>query len=452
MIHLRKDKDMARKDNGTLKLNILVVGGGGREHAIVRSLDRFKEAERLYVAPGNGGTLLEPRTENVELDVSDHQAVLGFCRDHAIGLVVIGPEAPLVDGLADSLRAAGVAVFGPGAAGARLEGSKAFAKGFMRRHDLPTADYAVFTAGQTSEALAFIDRYDGRVVVKADGLAAGKGVVVAADVAEAKEAVQSCFAGAFGASGATVVIEELLEGPECSLLAFIDGATVLPLPLAQDHKRAHDGDTGPNTGGMGVYSPVPVVTWEQQEQMTQIMQRAAAGLVAEGIEYRGVLYGGFMLTERGPQLLEFNVRFGDPETQVILPRVKSNMVELMYATATGTLARSALDIDPRVAVGVVIASAGYPGPVQTGKAIAGLGRAQTLAGVEVYHAATALATDAQGIEQIVTTGGRVACVTALEDTFEEAREQAYEAVGRVSFEGSWSRTDIGLRALEQKGK
>jgi len=432
----------------TLKLNILVVGSGGREHAIVRSLDYFDESARLYVAPGNGGTLLEPRTENVALDVTDHQAVVAFCADHQIGLAVIGPEAPLVDGLGDTLRAAGVPVFGPGAVGAQLEGSKAFAKAFMRRHDLPTATYEDYTADRIDEAYAFIGQQGGHVVVKADGLAAGKGVVVADSVEDARAAVDASFAGAFGQSGACVVIEERLEGPECSLLALVDGATMVPLPLSQDHKRAHDGDTGPNTGGMGAYSPVPQVTSDQEAQMVDIMRRAVAALVEEGIEYHGVLYGGFMLTAQGPQLLEFNVRFGDPETQVVLPRIESNLVRLMYAAATGTLAQQPpLVIDERVAVGVVIASAGYPGPVQSGKPIAGLGRAQVLPGIEVYHAATTVCADAQGTEQVVTTGGRVACVTALADTFADAREHAYEAVGRVNFEGSWSRSDIASRAL-----
>jgi phosphoribosylamine--glycine ligase len=433
-----------------MELNILVVGSGGREHAIVRSLDRQPDATHIYVAPGNGGTRLEPRTSNVELDIVTHGDVVDFCQAHDIGLVVIGPEAPLVDGLADSLRSFEIPVFGPGAIGAQLEGSKAFAKAFMRRHDLPTASYAGFTAGQKQEAEAFIEELEGRVVVKADGLAAGKGVVVADSVAEAKAAVEACFEGAFGESGAQVVIEERLEGPECSLLALVDGATMVPLPLSQDHKRAHDGDTGPNTGGMGAYSPVPQITAAQEEQMVAIMQSAAEALVEEGIDYHGVLYGGFMLTETGPQLLEFNVRFGDPETQVVLPRIRSNMVGLMYAAATGGLAQQpALEIDEREAVGVVIASAGYPGPSETGKPISGLGRALMLPGIEVYHAATAVNTDAKGTEQVVTTGGRVTCVTALAGTFEEARERAYEAVGRIMFTGSWSRSDIGLRALQE---
>ncbi|MCL2654264.1 MAG: phosphoribosylamine--glycine ligase [Coriobacteriia bacterium] len=437
----------------TLKLTILVIGSGGREHAIVRGLDYFDEAARLYVAPGNGGTLLEPRTENVALTVTDHDAVVAFCQAHDIGLVVVGPEAPLVDGLADSLRAAGIPVFGPGAASARLEGSKAFAKAFMRRHDLPTAAYEEFTAEDAAAAYEFIEARAGRVVVKADGLAAGKGVVVAQSVEEARAAARASFEGAFGASGARVVIEERLEGPECSLLALVDGATMLALPLSQDHKRAHDGDAGPNTGGMGAYSPVPMITARQEAQMTEVMARAVAALVEDGIDYHGVLYGGFMLTEAGPQLLEFNVRFGDPETQVVLPRIRSNLVQLMYATATGTLAQQpALEIDERAAVGVVIASAGYPGSVQTGKPISGLGRAQVLPGVEVYHAATTVSTNEAGVEQVVTTGGRVACVTALADSFEDAREHAYEAARHITFEGSWSRSDIGLRALSQKGE
>ena len=436
-----------------MELNILVVGSGGREHAIVRSLDRFKAAKRLYVAPGNGGTRLEPRTENVELDVTDHQAVVSFCQAHDIGLTVIGPEAPLVDGLADSLRAAGVAVFGPGATGAQLEGSKAFAKAFMRRHDLPTAIYEEFTADQAEEAAQFIEQLGGKVVVKADGLAAGKGVVVADTSAEAKAAVTASFAGAFGASGSRVVIEERLEGPECSLLALVDGATMVALPLSQDHKRAYDGDRGPNTGGMGAYSPVPQITGVQEGQMIEVMRRATDGLVKEGIDYHGVLYGGFMLCEQGPQLLEFNVRFGDPETQVVLPRVKSDMVQLMYATATGALAdQPPLEVDERAAVGVVIASAGYPGAVESDKPISGLGRALMLPGVEVYHAATTVRRDAKGTEQVVTTGGRVACITALANTFAEARDLAYEAVSRITFDGSWSRSDIGLRALPQEGE
>jgi len=449
----RESKRNIMAKQSALKLNILVIGSGGREHAIVRSLDYFDEAASLYVAPGNGGTLLEPRTKNSALEVTDHAAVVDFCQTHSIGLVVVGPEAPLVDGLADSLRAAGIPVFGPGASGAQLEGSKAFAKAFMRRHDLPTAFYEEYTANQVDTAYEFIEARDGRVVIKADGLAAGKGVVVADSVAEAKAAVDASFAGVFGASGTRVVIEERLEGPECSLLALVDGATMLPLPLSQDHKRAHDGDKGPNTGGMGAYSPVSMVTAEQERQMADIMKRAATALVEEDIEYHGVLYGGFMLTEQGPQLLEFNVRFGDPETQVVLPRVRSNMVRLMYATATGTLAQQpALDIDERVAVGVVIASEGYPGSVQSGKSISGLGRAQVLPDIEVYHAATTVSADTKGTEQVVTTGGRVACITALADTFEEAREQAYEAVKRIAFEGSWSRSDIGLRALPQKSQ
>ncbi len=434
-------------------LNILVIGGGGREHAIVRSLGASQRAGHICVALGNGGTLLEPRTENVVLDITQHESVVAFCTENVVELVVIGPEAPLVDGLADSLRKAGIPTFGPGREAARLEGSKTFAKSFMVRHEIPTAAYKSFTAEQREGAYNFIDWLNGRVVVKADGLAAGKGVVVAGDIEEARSAVNACFSGEFGSSGQIVVIEERLEGPECSMLAFVDGTTVLPLPLSQDHKRAHDGDKGPNTGGMGVYSPVPQVNDKQRKSMTEIMCKTAAGLAEEGIAYQGVLYGGFMLTPSGPKVLEFNVRFGDPETQVILPRIKSDLADLMYATATGELAGHELEIDSRVAVGVVVASAGYPEAVATGHAILGLGRAQVLPGVEVYHAATKVVELNEGdSEKIVTTGGRVACITALADTFEEARAHAYEAIDRISFEGMWYRHDIGLKAFETTKK
>lgn len=422
-------------------MNVLVLGSGGREHALAWAIAKSPRLDSLFVAPGNGGTATIAK--NVPLDMNDADAVIGFARSENIDLVVIGPEAPLVAGVADAIRAAGIAVFGPDAQGARLEGSKSFSKEFMLAHGLPTARYKKCTS--QDEAMDYLHEVGAPIVVKADGLAAGKGVVVAEDMEEAEEAVRDCFAGDFGEAGSVVVIEEMLEGPECSMLAFLSEGKALAMPCAQDHKRAFDGDLGPNTGGMGVYSPVPCVTPELEAAMQEIMQNAAAATAKEFDDaYTGVLYGGFMLTAEGPKLLEFNARFGDPETQVIMPRLESDALEAFYMVATGKLDALDLRWTDQVAVCVVLASDGYPGSYEKGKVILGIEEAEELDGVTVFHAGTAFNQDGE----LVTNGGRVLNVVALADTFEDARELAYEACDKINFEGKQYRHDIALRALE----
>lgn len=423
----------------TKTIDILLLGSGGREHALAKKLAESPRCGTLYIAPGNGGTLQEG--VNVALAEDDPEAVAAFAREEGIGLVVIGPEAPLVAGVADAVRAAGIACFGPGAEGAQMEGSKRFSKELMERAGIPTAAYGSFTDEEA--ALAYVREQGAPLVVKADGLAAGKGVVVATEQEQAEEAVRECFAGAFGDAGSTVVIEECLTGPECSLLAFTDGKTVRPMATAQDHKRALEGDRGPNTGGMGVYSPVPIVTDEELAVMKQVMVDTVAELAAEGIDYRGCLYGGFMLTPEGPKVLEFNARFGDPETQVILPRLKNDLVDVMLACAEQRLDEVELSWRDEWAVAVVLTSAGYPGSYEKGKVITGVEDADALDGVTVYHAGTAV-TDTG---ELVTSGGRVLAVTALGDTFEAARDLAYAACEKIDFEGKTLRHDIGLKAL-----
>lgn len=422
-------------------MNVLVLGSGGREHALAWAIAKSPRLDSLFVAPGNGGTATIAK--NVPLDMNDADAVIGFARSENIDLVVVGPEAPLVAGVADAIRAAGIAVFGPGAQGARLEGSKSFSKEFMLAHGLPTARYKKCTS--QDEAMDYLHEVGAPIVVKADGLAAGKGVVVAEDMEEAEEAVRDCFAGDFGEAGSVVVIEEMLEGPECSMLAFLSEGKALAMPCAQDHKRAFDGDLGPNTGGMGVYSPVPCVTPELEAAMQEIMQNAAAATAKEFDDaYTGVLYGGFMLTAEGPKLLEFNARFGDPETQVIMPRLESDALEAFYMVATGKLDALDLRWTDQVAVCVVLASDGYPGSYEKGKVILGIEEAEELDGVTVFHAGTAFNQD----DELVTNGGRVLNVVALADTFEDARELAYEACDKINFEGKQYRHDIALHALE----
>lgn len=423
----------------TKTIDILLLGSGGREHALAKKLAESPRCGTLYIAPGNGGTLQEG--VNVALAEDDPEAVAAFAREEGIGLVVIGPEAPLVAGVADAVRAAGIACFGPGAEGAQMEGSKRFSKELMERAGIPTAAYGSFTDEEA--ALAYVREQGAPLVVKADGLAAGKGVVVATEQGPAEEAVRECFAGAFGDAGSTVVIEECLTGPECSLLAFTDGKTVRPMATAQDHKRALEGDRGPNTGGMGVYSPVPIVTDEELAVMKRVMVDTVAELAAEGIDYRGCLYGGFMLTPEGPKVLEFNARFGDPETQVILPRLKNDLVDVMLACAEQRLDEVELSWRDEWAVAVVLTSAGYPGSYEKGKVITGVEDADALDGVTVYHAGTAV-TDTG---ELVTSGGRVLAVTALGDTFEAARNLAYAACEKIDFEGKTLRHDIGLKAL-----
>lgn len=424
-------------------MNILVLGGGGREHAISWALAKSPRCTELYVAPGNGGTANIARNVK-DLNAEDAQAVLAFAQAHNIELVVIGPEAPLVVGVADVLREAGIPVFGPDAQGAQLEGSKTYSKRFMDANGIPTARYQSFT--DAASARAYCEELGAPLVVKADGLAAGKGVVVAETLDMALDAVEACFDGSFGDAGQTVVVEEMLTGPECSLLAFVSNGKAFCMAPAQDHKRAYDGDLGPNTGGMGVYSPVPIVTEEEMATMISIMEQSAAATAKDPFEndYRGCLYGGFMLTPEGPKVLEFNARFGDPETQVVLPRLEGDLVNIMLAVAEGRPEDIVLSWSDKWAVSVVLASEGYPGSYEKGKVILGLEETQDLDGVIVFHAGTALNPDGE----LITAGGRVLNVVALGDTFEEARNRAYEACELIKFEGVQYRSDIGRRALQ----
>lgn len=424
-------------------MNILVLGGGGREHAISWALAKSPRCTELYVASGNGGTANIARNVK-DLNAEDAQAVLAFAQAHNIELVVIGPEAPLVAGVADVLREAGIPVFGPDAQGAQLEGSKTYSKRFMDANGIPTARYQSFT--DAASARVYCEELGAPLVVKADGLAAGKGVVVAETLDMALDAVEACFDGSFGDAGQTVVVEEMLTGPECSLLAFVSNGKAFCMAPAQDHKRAYDGDLGPNTGGMGVYSPVPIVTEEEMATMISIMEQSAAATAKDPFEndYRGCLYGGFMLTPEGPKVLEFNARFGDPETQVVLPRLEGDLVNIMLAVAEGRPEDIVLSWSDKWAVSVVLASEGYPGSYEKGKVILGLEEAQDLDGVIVFHAGTALNPDGE----LITAGGRVLNVVALGDTFEEARNRAYEACELIKFEGVQYRSDIGRRALQ----
>lgn len=424
-------------------MNILVLGSGGREHALAWSLAKSDDCDALYVAPGNGGTAAI--AQNVaDLDINDGKAVLAFVRQNDIDLVVIGPEAPLVAGVADVLRAAGVLVFGPDRFGAQLEGSKTYSKQFMVDNGIPTARFQSFT--NRGAARAYCEELGAPLVVKADGLAAGKGVVVAEKLEDALEAVDACFDGTFGDAGSTVVVEEMLEGPECSLLAFVTGGKAFCMAPAQDHKRAFDGDRGPNTGGMGVYSPVPVVSDEELAEMVRIMDVAAAATARAPFEndYRGCLYGGFMLTPEGPKVLEFNARFGDPETQVVLPRLKSDLVQTMLAVAQGKPEDIHLEWSDDWALSVVLASEGYPGSYEKGKVILGVEEAEDQNKTLVFHAGTALNEDGE----LVTAGGRVLNVVSLGSSFEKARDRAYRAVECINFEGKQFRTDIGAKAAQ----
>lgn len=424
-------------------MNILVLGSGGREHALAWALNKSPQCDELFVTPGNGGTA-QIATNIKDLDIEKGAAVLDFAQEHAVGLVVIGPEAPLVAGVADVIRAAGIPVFGPDAQGAQLEGSKTYSKQFMEANGIPTARYQSFT--DAAAARAYCEELGAPLVVKADGLAAGKGVIIAETLEAALDAVDSCFSGGFGDAGKTVVVEEKLTGPECSLLTFVSNGKAFCMAPAQDHKRAYDGDLGPNTGGMGVYSPVPIVTDDEMDAMVRIMETAAAATAQAPFDadYRGCLYGGFMLTPTGPQVLEFNARFGDPETQVVLPRLKSDLVDIMLAVAEGRPNDIELEWSDEWAVSVVLASEGYPGSYEKGKVILGISEAEALDDVIVFHAGTALNPDGE----LITAGGRVLNVVALGDTFEQAREKAYQACDLIKFEGVQYRSDIGKRALQ----
>jgi phosphoribosylamine--glycine ligase len=422
-------------------MNVLLIGSGGREHALAWAILASPLLGKLYCAPGNAG--IAEIAECVALDVADHAAVVRFCRERRIELVVVGPEAPLVAGLADDLAEARIKVFGPSGAAARLEGSKGFTKDFCAEHGIPTAAYA--RLADRAAALAYVQHQSLPIVVKADGLAAGKGVTVAETREAAAAAIEACFSGALGGARSEVVIEEFLAGEEASFFALVDGTHAIPLASAQDHKRAFDGDQGPNTGGMGAYSPAPVVTPEiARRAMDEIIWPTVKGMTARGTPYKGVLYAGLMITDSGPKLIEYNVRFGDPEAQVLMLRLKSDLLSALVATVDGVL--NAFDVRwyDDAAITVVMAAKGYPGDYARGSQIRGLDAAQAVQGVEIFHAGTAR----EG-ERLVATGGRVLNVSARGRTLAEARERAYRAIARIDWPGGFYRSDIGWRALQR---
>ncbi|MGL1814187.1 UNVERIFIED_CONTAM: phosphoribosylamine--glycine ligase [Serratia marcescens] len=423
-------------------MNILIIGNGGREHALAWKAAQSPLADKVYVAPGNAGTALEANLENVAIAATDIPALVAFAQSHDIGLTIVGPEAPLVIGVVDAFQAAGLKIFGPTQAAAQLEGSKAFTKDFLARHRIPTAEYENFT--DVEPALAYVRSKGAPIVIKADGLAAGKGVIIAMTLQEAEEAVRDMLAGnAFGDAGHRIVVEEFLDGEEASFIVMVDGENVVPMATSQDHKRVGDGDTGPNTGGMGAYSPAPVVTDEiHRRAMDQVIWPTVRGMAAEGNTYVGFLYAGLMIAADGqPKVIEFNCRFGDPETQPIMLRLRSDLVELCLAGAEGRLNEKTSDWDERPALGVVLAAGGYPGDYRNGEVIQGLPQQESADG-KVFHAGTRL----QG-DDVVTNGGRVLCVTALGDTVAQAQQRAYQLAEGIQWPGSFCRKDIGYRAI-----
>jgi phosphoribosylamine--glycine ligase len=423
-------------------MNILLIGGGGREHALAWKIAASPLVDRLYCAPGNAGIARE--AECIALDCADHGAVIACCRAKAIDFVVVGPEAPLVAGLVDDLEAAGVRTFGPTRAAARLEGSKGFTKDLCRANHIPTAAYERFDAA--APAKQHLRRMTAPIVIKADGLAAGKGVVVAATAAEAEAAVDRMFGGALGSAGGAVVIEEFLAGEEASLFVLSDGENAVPLATAQDHKRAFDGDLGPNTGGMGAVSPAAVMTPAlERRALDEIVLPTLHAMAAMGAAYKGVLYAGLMITAQGPKLIEYNVRFGDPECQVLMLRLMSDLVPALVAARDGMLKNFALRWYPEVALTVVMAAKGYPGDYTKGSALGGLGAAETIEGVEIFHAGTR-----KEDGRILANGGRVLDVTATGTTFAEARARANAAVDKIVWPEGFCRRDIGARAVERE--
>ena len=424
---------------------VLVIGSGGREHALAWKLAQSPRVTEVLVAPGNAGTATEARCRNVPVKVTDIEGLLALARDEGVSLTVVGPEVPLVAGVVDRFRAAGLRIFGPTAAAAQLEGSKAFAKDFLARHGIPTAFYAVHT--DVDAALAYINAKGAPIVVKADGLAAGKGVIVAMSLEEAEDAVRDMLSGnAFGDAGARVVIEEFLEGEEASFISMVDGRTALPMATSQDHKRVGDGDTGPNTGGMGAYSPAPVVTPEVHARvMREVVEPTVQGMIADGVPFTGFLYAGLMIDASGaPKVIEFNVRFGDPETQPVMLRLQSDLVDLVEAAIDGRLHETRAQWDPRPSLGVVMAARPYPDAPLTGDVIHGLNAVP--AGAKVFHAGTAL--DASG--NVVSAGGRVLCVAALGDSVGDAQRRAYAGVDAIHWANEFHRSDIGWRAIERE--
>lgn len=425
-------------------MNILVLGSGGREHALAWKIAQDENVTQVFVAPGNAGSATEPKCKNVDLDILDNQAIIAFAQANQVDLVIVGPEAPLVNGVVDACRAADVKIWGPTQFAAQLEGSKAFAKHFLKRHNIPTAFYDVFT--DVAAAKAYVEKNGAPIVIKADGLAAGKGVIVAMTNQEAFEAIDDMLSGnKFGDAGSRVVVEQFLDGEEASFICMIDGHNILPMATSQDHKRIFEADQGPNTGGMGAYSPAPVVTADVFDKvMKEVMRPTVDGMAADGHAYTGFLYAGLMIDEQGqPRVIEFNCRFGDPETQPIMMRLKSSLVELVEAGIKGQLPAQA-EWDARKTVGIVLAAEGYPETVRKGDVISGLDTVMTDA--KVFHAGTA--NNEKG--QVITAGGRVLCVTALGDTIGEAQAKALALCEKVTFDGAQYRKDIGYRAIARE--
>ena len=423
-------------------MNILLIGSGGREHALAWAISASPLCDRLFIAPGNPGTT--ECGENVVLDIADHEAIANFCKLQRIGLVVVGPEGPLVDGIVDDLEAAGIKTFGPSRAAAQLEGSKAFTKELCAEFGIPTASFARFD--DPDAARAYVAQHGAPLVIKADGLAAGKGVVMAETVAQANDAIAMMFSGGLGTAGAEVVIEEWMIGEEASFFALCDGTHALPLASAQDHKRVGDGDTGPNTGGMGAYSPAPVMTPALTERvMAEIIRPTLAGMAKRGTPFQGVLFAGLMITAQGPKLIEYNTRFGDPECEVLMPRLKSDIVPALLAACDGVLDRIDLRWRDEPALTVVLAAKGYPAKPETGSIIRDVEKAEALDEVLVFHAGTKLKNG-----DLVANGGRVLNVVALGKTVGEAQKRAYEAVDKIDWPGGFCRRDIGWQAIKRE--
>ena len=427
-------------------MKVLVIGSGGREHALAWKAAQSSQVTKVFVAPGNAGTATEDKVENVAIDISNNEALVTFAQSEDVALTIVGPEQPLVDGVVDAFQARGLAIFGPSAKAAQLEGSKSFTKDFLARNNIPSGSYANFT--EVEPALAYVREQGAPIVVKADGLAAGKGVIVALTLKEAEDAIEDMLAGnAFGDAGHRVVIEEFLEGEEASFIVMVDGTNVLPMATSQDHKRALNGDLGPNTGGMGAYSPAPVVTPEIHDRiMSEVIMPTVEGMAAEGAPYSGFLYAGLMIAADGtPNVIEYNCRFGDPETQPIMMRLQSDIVELCLAATRGELDQATIAFDSRAAVGVVLAAKGYPSDYPKGDVISGLETNNNDA-AKTFHAGTKL--NEQG--EVVTNGGRVLCATALGNTVTEAQQLAYELLHQISWQGVEFRTDIAYRAISRE--
>ena len=425
-------------------MNILLIGSGGREHSIAWALSKSPLLTKLYCSPGNAG--ISELAECIEIDTTKHNEVIEFCHKNSIDFVIIGPEIPLVAGLADDLKSANIKVFGPTKQAAQLEGSKGFTKDLCAEFNIPTATYGRFS--DVESALDYLDQVGAPIVVKADGLAAGKGVIMAETMDQAQTAIKECFAGRFGASGTEIILEEWMIGEEASFFALVDGTTVIPLITAQDHKRAFDGDKGPNTGGMGAYSPAPVMTEEMCERtMNEIIIPTADALSKRKIPFNGVFYAGLMITASGPKLIEYNVRFGDPECQVLMMRLKSDLLSALLATAEGKLTDINLEWYNEKAITIVMASKGYPGSYKKGSQIKHLQDAEVDENIKVFHAGTALLDD-----KLVASGGRVLNITARGNSVKEAQLRAYEAIKKIDCENGFYRSDIGWRAIEREEK